>query len=93
MRTIYKCTLYISFNFTYVKTDDRKRAEVNTVFPGVFAPTIQCKWEGTMYMAQIFFYPAKQGVLNNWFNRADTVELNSKINQNKGKIKVTEELF
>lgn len=40
-----------------------------------------------------FFYPAKQGVLNNWFNRADTVELNSKINQNKGKIKVTEELF
>lgn len=30
-----------------------------------------------MYMAQIFFYPAKQGVLNNWFNRADTVELNS----------------
>ena len=46
-----------------------------------------------MYMAQIFFYPAKQGVLNNWFNRTDTVELNSKINQNKGKIKVTEELF
>lgn len=61
----------------HVKTDDRKRAEVNTVFPGVFAPTIQCQWEGTMYMAQIFFYLAKQGVLNNWFNRADTVELNS----------------
>lgn len=46
-----------------------------------------------MYMAQIFFYPAKQGVLNKWFNRVDTVNLNSKINQNKGKIKVTKELF
>lgn len=46
-----------------------------------------------MYMAQIFFYPAKQGVLNKWFNRADTVKLNSKINQNKGKNKVTKELF
>ena len=45
-----------------------------------------------MYMAQIFFYPAKQGVLNKWFNRADTVKLNSKINQNKGKIKVTSNL-
>lgn len=48
---------------------------------------VQCTW------LKYFFYPAKQGVLNNWFNRADTVELNSKINQNKGKIKVTEELF
>ena len=46
-----------------------------------------------MYMAQIFFHPAKQGVLNKWFNRTDTVKLNSKINQNKGKIKVTKELF
>lgn len=46
-----------------------------------------------MYMAQIFFYRAKQGVLNKWFNRADTVNLNSKINQSKGKIKVTKELF
>lgn len=46
-----------------------------------------------MYTAQIFFYPAKQGVLANWFGRADTFKLNSKINQNKGKIKVTKELF
>ena len=44
-----------------------------------------------MYMAQIFFYPAKQGVVTNWFSTADTD--NSKINQNKGKIKVTKELF
>ena len=44
-------------------------------------------------MAQIFFYPAKQGVLTNWFSRADTVKLDSKINQNKGKIKATKELF